>query len=345
MTDPNAAKDVASKMRILVTGGSGFIGSRVAVALADQRHDVVALSRGILRNSSLHDREIKIVAAAVEDPASLETVRSVWDSCDAVYHLAACVDYFGDSKHLYRINVEGTRNVLNLARNLRARRMIFVSSVEVLGLASTEPLDEQAPPRPCTAYGASKLEAENVLLRKAPSKTPEIIIARLGNVYGPGSSWLFLPFAEALTRGNNVGRFMSRYAERQYNPLFIYDAVAGLLRLLDRGQNGDAYILSGDEKVTLGDLFQMTATPLNLKNPSQRLKKPGCRGSTKLAWFLRKLVTKPGLADFLDLKQGNAVHRLYSNERAKRELGFDPQTPLSVGIPATLAWLRKEALL
>jgi dihydroflavonol-4-reductase len=171
-------------MRALVTGASGFIGRRLALALTGRGHDVVCLVRRTSRMEGLRGPGLRLVVGDLRDEASLEAAAA---GRDTVFHLAAVVQAV-DAAAFEVANVEGTRRLVEAC--LRAapglERFVLVSSIAAAGpSAAGRPGRESDEPRPVTDYGRSKLLAENVV-RQAASRLPVTII-RPPNVIGPGS--------------------------------------------------------------------------------------------------------------------------------------------------------------
>jgi nucleoside-diphosphate-sugar epimerase len=170
-------------MRVLLTGGSGFLGSHVAERLSAEGHDVVALVRKSSNRKLLEAlARVSFAEGAIEDRASLDSaVRGV----DAIIHCAGLIKAQSRAE-FDRANVAGTQNLIDAAKKLGStfKRFVHVSS----GAATTpsfdgRPTKNDAPPAPVTDYGRSKLEAERVA--KAEAKNLPITIIRPPVVYGP----------------------------------------------------------------------------------------------------------------------------------------------------------------
>ena len=158
-------------MLALVTGATGFVGSHVARALAAQGADLRLLVRPRSNPKNLRDLQADLVSGDLRDPASLETAVS---GCDAVFHVAA--DYrlwVRDPHEMYRVNVEGTRALLEAARRKRVRRVVYTSSVATMGFTEDgTPADENSPvslENMIGPYKRSKFMAEQVAIEAARS--------------------------------------------------------------------------------------------------------------------------------------------------------------------------------
>jgi dihydroflavonol-4-reductase len=165
-------------MRALVTGATGFVGSHLVEALQNSSVEVTALARSASKAADLAQREVRVVPGDLHDIAGLE--RAVRDQ-DVVYHVAGVVAARDEADFL-RSNRDGTRNVLTAAEREGKPRFVLVSSLAAAGPAPRgAPLSGTEPPRPVTAYGRSKLAAEQIV---RSSSLPWSIV-RPPIVYGP----------------------------------------------------------------------------------------------------------------------------------------------------------------
>jgi nucleoside-diphosphate-sugar epimerase len=165
-------------VKALITGGTGFVGSRLADALRARGDDVTALVRSPRKAAALESLGVRIVQGDLDDSAALERGA---DGQDVVYHVAGAVAALGEADFL-RANRDGTANLLAACLRTGAPRFVLVSSMAAGGPAPRgAPLDGSAPPRPVTAYGRSKLAGEELVRRSALPWT----IVRPPTVYGP----------------------------------------------------------------------------------------------------------------------------------------------------------------
>jgi len=174
-------------MNILITGGAGFIGSSLVDRLVREDYGHVCVfdnfSRGRIENLSQSSNVIRIVYGDILDSQRLCDEMA---GTDIVFHLAAMSSVFDcvhDPLAAIRTNVDGTRQVMETAREVGVRRVVLASSREVYGEPSTLPVHESSLINPKNAYGASKVAAEKVCAEYASSAL-EITILRLSNVYG-----------------------------------------------------------------------------------------------------------------------------------------------------------------
>ena len=181
-------------MRVLVTGANGFVGHKVAAALATAGHQ----ARGAVRDTKtqLPDLYSERVCSGEIGPET--NWSSALEGMDAVIHLAARVHIMNDLsddplRDFRRVNVAGTERLARQAHRAGVRRMIFISSIKVHGEGEDgQYLTEDSPVRPVDPYGVSKLEAEEALHRIAADTGLEVVVIRPVLVYGPGVRANFL---------------------------------------------------------------------------------------------------------------------------------------------------------
>ena len=199
-------------MKILVTGGAGFIGGHLVNRLAAAKcGDIVVLDnlhRGHSRDSLPASVEFR--NADIRDQAA---VAGAVRGCEVVFHLAAQSNVMGaiaDSGYAFSTNVAGTFHVLEAARHARVKRLVFTSSREVYGDPKVIPVPESAPVQPKNAYGASKVACE-IYCRLAAHQGLEAVVLRLANVYGPGDRDRVIPlFSDAAAAGKPLTVFGSQ---------------------------------------------------------------------------------------------------------------------------------------
>jgi nucleoside-diphosphate-sugar epimerase len=182
-------------MRLLITGGAGFIGSHMAENFVNKGWEVVVLDNfltGKRENLSHISGKLKIVEGDIRN-ASI--VNEVMEGCDAVIHLAALASVpasFNDPIGTYEVNFMGTQTVLEAAHQNKVKRVTFASSSAVYGDTQTFPITEENPDNPLSPYGVSKLLGEKLCRFYNTAFGLSVVIFRFFNVYGPRQN----PFSE-----------------------------------------------------------------------------------------------------------------------------------------------------
>lgn len=318
-------------MNVLVTGGTGFIGSFLVETLVNRGACVRCL---VLEGESLGRIGQLPVQWYYGDVSHRETLRYAVRSVDYVYHLAG-VKQTWDETQYFRVNLDGTKNLVEacLSENRTLKRFLFTSSQAAAGPSRNGiPLTEDDACMPRTAYGRSKRAAEEYLLAHR-SELP-ITIVRLALVYGPTNI--------TTEKGLQMARWRFIPKIDQYiNLIYIQDVIEALiLAAEDERARGQLYFITNAEPVSLQDVVEQT---LKLQNrtgfvvpiPRWLLKLVAQLGSYYRTWIDRPL--RPlNMRDELD----DLLHKYWicSGEKAKRELGFEPRVSLKAGIEQTLQW-------
>jgi len=323
--------------RVLVTGATGFIGTHLVRALRRAGASVAALDLDVSKAGSPADG-VDWIQGDIFDAARLASAAR---GADTVIHLVAKTHDFSageDREDEYRrINVTGTRNLLEACDREAVRHVVYFSSVKAMTEEAEGILDESCPPQPTTAYGRTKLEAEETLRQFGLEHGVRTTTLRFPLVYGPGNKGNVYRMIEAVDRGRFVviGRGDNRrsmvYVE---NVVEATLAVAGRLDLA-----GDTYIVTDGTDYSVRELYEAIARGLG--------RRPLPFG---LPLFAAKLLARMGDAGgritgrTLPFNTG-ALSKLtgelrISPERLRRDAGFVPRHRLPEAIGETIRWYR-----
>lgn len=328
--------------RILITGASGFIGSFIVEEALRQGMETWAAVRSSSSRAYLNDQRINFIELDLSDEQRL-TEQLKDHQFDYVVH-AAGVTKCINKDDFRRVNTEGTRHLVAALRALRMpiERFVFLSSLSVMGaIREQQPyteIREDDTPQPNTAYGKSKLEAEEALKVRSEEQFPYVILRPTG-VYGPREKDYFI-MAKSI-KGHSD--FAVGYKPQDITFVYVKDVVQAVFLALDHGKTGSAYFLS-DGKV------YRSATFSNLIR--RELGNPWWIRITAPIWILR-IVTAVG--DIIGRLSGKAIalnndkyHILRQRnwrcdiQPAIDELGYKPQYDLERGVRETIAWYKKE---
>lgn len=332
-------------MKILLTGGTGFLGRRIAARLA-REHAIRLLVRPTAAREGL-PAGIELATGDVTDRDSL--ARAI-DGCGAVVHAAALVKILAPSSEFDRVNLGGLENVLAASAGAGVERVLYVSSFIALGPTERGPggaLDESVDPLPggrerhwINDYERTKAQAD-ARARLAIANGAPLVVVYPGVIYGPGE----------LTEGNIVVRHLLDLAhgrlpallgrpERRWNYVFVEDVAAGIAAALARAPSGGRYVLGG-ENVTQGEFYRLVGELGGIAIPRRRMPD----SVAKAAGALMKLGARLGggtpklTPDLVEIYRHDWA---YDSSRAMRELGYAPR-PLAAGLAETFAWLRTTA--
>ena len=244
-------------MRIGLTGGTGFIGKRVVRLLRERGHTVICVVRNPDKAAALTAMGAEAVRGDILDRGSL---KAAFTSCDAVFHIAASVDFGVVGKQADSAlakNLEGTRNALEAARDAGAKKIVYTSSIVVYGSPRGEVVPEgaksegiQFPTSHATFYAMSKARAHYEVAVPLMEAGAPIVIVQPGAVIGPRDHSVIRMLWWMLARGLPVVMGGARYGV-----VDLEDCAMGHVLALEKGRIGECYHLV-DENVRLPDLVQ-----------------------------------------------------------------------------------------
>ncbi|MCZ6519303.1 MAG: NAD-dependent epimerase/dehydratase family protein [Actinobacteria bacterium] len=322
-------------MRVAVTGGSGVVGTAVTSHLVGSGHEVRALAHSTGSGAKLGSLGATPVPGDVLD---YDGVRSLVDGCEWVFHIAGVNQICArDSNHMWRVNVEGTRIVMDACRDARVSRMIHTSSVVTLGERKGEVATESVSHRGfyLSEYERAKTEAERLLFREAGSL--DVVAVNPSSVQGPG-------------RATGTGRIFLNAARGRLPFLIdttislvdIDDCARGHVLAAERGAAGERYLLSG-ATLTMREAVDLLSAVTGRDVPPRFLP-PGVfyAISVVVETVFRVIRRQPPICREAVRVIGHGHH--YDGSRAARELGLH-YTPVEDTIRRTVEWFADEGLL
>ncbi|MCD6400908.1 MAG: NAD-dependent epimerase/dehydratase family protein [Anaerolineales bacterium] len=329
-------------MLALVTGSTGFLGSHVCRVLLEAGHDVRAFHRSTSSLVLLDGLNVEHVIGDITQP---ETLRQAMQGVEGVFHTAAKVDYWRDSKGMINVTAGGTRNVLEAAMQSGVRRTVHVSSAAALGVPedvhkhpSKTPtlLDEHHAwnykPR-WWRYGYAKYLSEREVQR-AVALGQDVVIVNPSAIYGSGdknrvSGDLIIQIAK--------GRLPVVFAGGM-NIVHVDDVAEGILAAYKHGKRGERYILGG-ENLTHIELTEIIAETVGAKPP----------GLSVPIWLMHSLAAPvDALRKFLplpingDLLRFAGLYFYYDTNKAETELGITQKRTTRQAIQEAYDWYHKQ---
>jgi nucleoside-diphosphate-sugar epimerase len=249
-------------MKVLVTGGNGFIGQHLVESLILDGINVIALDRKTNNLETLKEK-IKIVRNDLSDIRSLQ---KVVDDVDIVYHLAAeHLAVSAPDKNYINSNVRGTENLLKASQSAGVKRFVHCSTVGVYGHIANPPANESYPFNPTNIYEKTKLEGEKLALVYCKETGLPVTVIRPAFVYGPRE-----PRTIKLLHLIKNGKFiMIGNGKNLRHPIYIDDLVKSfkLCTKADRSK-GEDYIIADERAVTLSEMIVKMAEVLDVKPPT-----------------------------------------------------------------------------
>lgn len=299
-------------MKILVTGGAGFIGANLVPELIAAGHTVRVLDSEVLgKRAHLGDFGGEFLHGDIRDEAILGRALG---GIEAVIHLAAdtrVIDSIANPALNFDVNVVGSFRLLEAMRSRGVTRLINASTGGAIIGEADPPVHEEMVPRPVSPYGASKLAVEGLCAAYAGSYGFTAISLRFANVYGPRSFHKGSVVA-AFFKQIIAGETLMVYGDGEQTRDFVYvsDLCDGIIRALGTVSSG---------------VFQLgSGVPLSVN---------------ELIEAMRKVVAPISFAvDYRPARAGEIVRTWCKIDRARQQLGFDPVTGLEQGLAATWQW-------
>jgi len=329
-------------MKLLITGGTGFIGSRLALEARSRGLEVTVA--GQLRTAAERARHEELAGSGVQiDQGPLQDstyAHSLVRGCDAVIHLAAAQHEANvPDAYFETVNVVGTRMLLEASRDAGVQRFVYGSTIGVYGDAAGGPLDETSPPRPVNIYGRTKLAAETEV-RTFGQSLPTTII-RISETYGP-ADFRLLKLFRAIDRRRFV---MIGAGSNRHQLIHVHDLVRALLLAMDRpAAVGQTLVVAGSQAMTTRDMVAQVAGALGRPIPALRAPLwPFLVLAGGLELTCRPLGIQPPLhRRRLDFFRKSFV---FDTTKAHTQLGFTPSVAFSEGAAETAAWYREHGYL
>jgi len=314
-------------MKMLITGGAGFIGSHLCDKYTKEGHTVLCLDNFMSGNLTnvrhlLDNRNFKLLKGDVRD---FDLLEKIMRDVDVVFHLAAQIHVersYVEPKLTYEVNVMGTQNILEVARIHDAKRVIYASTSEVYGSAQYSPIDEQHPLNAPHPYGASKIAADRMCYAYIHTYGMNISIVRLFNIFGPrqrdvGYGGVISIFTRRIL--SNMPPIIYGDGRQTRDYTYVEDAV----RVYD-------LVLNHNEPITEPINFGSGREESILDLANMLIDLAGKKGNIK------PVHVEPRLGE---------VKRLIANAtKAKNLLGWEPECKLEEGLAKFVQWYKNYGL-
>lgn len=330
-----------SGKKVFVTGATGLLGSGLCSRLLEEGASVTGLVRAPERAKDLAARGVTLVQGDLSRTG--DDLEAAIQGCEAVLHCAGVMtpDFVKRRSYFRSVNVEGTRRVAEAALATGVRRFVYVSTAWVYGFDAKPGTDESSSRHPSRdSYCDTKLETENLVRELVATRGLPAVMVQPAEVYGPGDrSWTLVPL-----RMLKEGTMMLPGGGRGLlQPIFVDDAVEGILLAAERGAVGEAYLLAGPEVVTCREFFGFYAGMVG-RNRMPSVPARAAEALAVLVTAAARLVGKPALLSPTTVR-GLCLQATYDVEKARRDLGFEAKTDLATGMQAVDRWLKESAAL
>jgi len=325
-------------MRILITGSNGFLGATLCRKLINRGETV----RGLVRKSSdlslLQGLTCQKITGSLEDVHSLE---EALQGVELVFHAAAAVSDWGTLDYFRRVNVHGTKNLLEASIKSGVKRFVYIRSVAVHSFIGKEEMNEQSPQFATSfPYCQTKREAEALVLKYHQINDMDATIVRPGDIFGPGDRVSLLKMAKMLEAGR-----MGYIAKGKTLGAFTYveNLVDGLILAgYSNSAAGETFVITDGIKLTWREYFEKLTGALDLPKPRfsiHPLLAYSLAGTMEFFYRLFNVQSRPPLTRYLVDHLRNDFH--FSIDKARNVLGYEPKVGIDEAIRRTAAWYKK----
>lgn len=332
----------SSQVNVLITGGTGFIGSRLGLRCLADGHSVLILGQENTPAESsnrklLEEKGARIRLASVTQK---ELLPELLKGIDVVYHLAAAQHEVNVPDQRFRdVNVQGSANLVEVAVTAGVKRFVHGSTIGVYGPGMEGRIDENSPLRPDNIYGVTKLEGENVVL-SFKDQLPVVVI-RIPETYGPGDRRLLKLF-KAIGKGVFI---MIGDGKNLHHLIHIDDLIDAFSIAAEKpGAIGNVFVVAGAEPVTTNEMVAVIAAKMGTRIPGYRVP---LSALMSVAYVMEKTFQPFGIKPPIYRRRMDFFRKnfAYSQEKAKTILGFQPKVGFPEGISSTADWYRSMQFL
>ena len=325
-------------MKYLITGATGFIGPHLIKKLTGEGH----LCRCLVRNSSqtdfLNAAGVELVEGDITRPESL---KGIADGMERVLHMATLghMSNFSVTESMFEaINVHGTRNIMAEALRAGVGRIVHCSTVAAMGICAEVPATEESVCNPHHPYGRSKLQAEQIVLGMVNDQDLPAVIIRFSMVYGPGDPRDILK----LTRMTKKGLFPKVGNRPKLTPLIhVDDAIQGLLVAADKGDPGEKYLITNQDSLPFDEIRKILQSALGVTRLPIYVPEWAALSIASLVEKIFPLIGKTPPVARKNI-ESTLADRVFSIDKAQREIGFNPQVDPVAGLKATVEWYKEQ---
>jgi nucleoside-diphosphate-sugar epimerase len=321
-------------MRVLITGATGLLGGHLIKELQQREEDIRALVLPVENADRLEKQGVKVVRGDITDASSLgPAVKGI----ELIFHLAGMMGVWRPLDDYRLVNVTGSQNLYKAAQKAGVRRFVHTSSHTVYGLGYGRFLTENDALRPDPdPYSITKAEGDRLMRRLMLNSNVETVILRPGTFFGPGDRLHFGRMAQKMKDGKGViiGR-----GDNALPFCYVTDVVQGfLLAAYHENAPGNVYNITNDHPLTQLEMFNAIADAVGGTRPTRHLPYlPIYYGSIVAEKVVARVTkTKPIVTQLGAMMFGS--DNRHSVEKARRELGYEPQVDLRTGIKLAAEW-------
>ena len=325
-------------MKALVTGATGFVGSHVAQLLCTQGADLRLLVRASSRMKNIAALNADCVVGDLRDPASL---KKAMRGCEFVFHVAA--DYrlwVRDPEQMYRSNVEGTRAIINAARESGVRRVIYTSSVATMGFTTQGHIASETSPVSLQDmighYKRSKFMAEQIAL-EAGRQGANIVVV---NPTTPVGEQDIKPTPTGRIIVDFLKRKFPAYVDTGLNVADVKEVARGHLLAMEKAVPGERYILGG-ENLTLKQILDRLSALTGLPSPRMKVPHAVALGFAVFDQLFTGVILRKEPRATIDAVRMGRKKMFASSAKAERDLGYKV-APVDDALRRAISWFQAQ---
>ncbi len=324
-------------MVVFVTGANGFVGSALCRELLKRGDFVLGLVRKTSDLSLLKGVPIKKIEGSLNDKFSYYDVLK---DVEVVYHIAGAVSDWGSLEYFRKVNVDGTRTLLETSIENSVKRFVYVSSIVVHSHINSCDLDEESPQFDTQfPYVQTKREAERLVMSLPKDTKTEVTIVRPGDIYGPGDRVSLLKMATMLEKGRmgyiRGGRSIAALT-------YIKNLADGLILAGTKKQAaGEVFIITDGAKISWKEYFEALTQELNVPVPRYSVHPVMAEIIAHCLEFIYRIFhirKRPLLTKYLVAHLKNNFH--FSINKAMKILGYKPAIGFQQAIKETAEWYK-----
>jgi nucleoside-diphosphate-sugar epimerase len=325
-------------VKYLITGATGFIGPYLVRRLTALGHTCRCLVRSDSNTTALKALDAEFVVGDVTD---VKTLGHLAKDMDFLVHMATLghmSNHIASESRFNVVNVQGTVNAMKEALTAGVRKIIHCSTVAAMGICREIPATEESVCHPHHPYGRSKLRAEQEVLRMVKEEGLPAVIIRFSMVYGPGDRRDIL----RLTRMAKKGLFPKVGKRPKLTPLIhAEDAVSGILAAIEKGQIGEIYLVTNRQSEPFDKIRNVIIAALGVRRMTLYVPE---WAALALASITEKAFSLLGKLPPVSRKniESTLADRVFSIDKAIKELGFTPQIDPDIGLKETVDWYQKK---
>ncbi len=322
--------------KIFITGGDGLLGSNLVRELLKKGYSLRVLVQPQRNSPTLNGLEIEKVSGDLLEEGN--KLKEAMNGCEVVFHCAAITNLWAKRELVFKVNLEGTKKILDACLENKIQRLIFVGSASSFQFGTKKKPGDESGGFPQIyrgmAYMESKHQAMKLVLEYVREKGLDAVVVAptfmLGDYdYGPSSGELIQQF---------IKRGLKYVSSGGRNFAYVVDVAQAMISALEKGKTGEVYILGG-ENLNYLEFFRLVAEVSGITPPRAQLPSPLILAGGAFASIYGKVIQKPVKFN-LKMARIACLGTYYSSEKAKKELDM-PQTPIKKAIEESIKSLKR----